>query len=54
MTSVLIAVFLYHQAFDYGHMGRGAAVAVLILFINLLLTLLYMRLNRERVAEQKR
>lgn len=31
-----------------------AAVAVLILVINLVLTLLYMRLNREKVAEQKR
>ncbi len=50
----VIAVFLYHQAFEYGHMGTGAAVAVLILIINLLLTVLYMRLNRERVAEQKR
>jgi multiple sugar transport system permease protein len=50
----VIAVFLYHQAFEYGHMGTGAAVAVLILVINLVLTLLYMRLNREKVAEQKR
>jgi multiple sugar transport system permease protein len=50
----VIAVFLYHQAFEYGYMGRGAAVAVLILIINLVLTLVYMRLNRERVAEQKR
>ena len=50
----VIAVFLYHQAFEYGYMGRGAAVAVLILIINLVLTLVYMRLNRERVAVQKR
>ena len=49
----VIAVFLYHQAFEYGHMGTGAAVAVLILIINLVLTLIYMRLNRERVAVQK-
>jgi len=49
----VIAVFLYHQAFQYGYMGRGAAVAVLILIINLVLTLIYMRLNRERVAVQK-
>jgi multiple sugar transport system permease protein len=47
----VIAVFLYHQAFEYGHMGTGAAVAVLILLINLALTVLYMRLNREQVAE---
>ncbi len=46
----VIAVFLYHQAFDFGHMGFGAAIAVLILLINLVLTIFYMRLNRERVA----
>lgn len=49
----VIAVFLYHQAFEYGHMGIGAAIAVLILMINLILTFLYMRLNREQVAERK-
>jgi multiple sugar transport system permease protein len=49
----VIAVFLYHQAFEYGHMGTGAAIAVLILMINLILTFLYMRLNREQVAKRK-
>lgn len=44
----VIAVFMYHQAFEYGHMGVGAAIAVVILLINVVLTLLYMRLNRKR------
>jgi ABC-type sugar transport system permease subunit len=34
-------------------MGTGAAIAVLILMINLILTFLYMRLNREQVAKRK-
>lgn len=44
----VISVFMYHQAFEYGHMGLGAAIAVIILLINIVLTLLYMRLNRNR------
>ncbi|OHD20276.1 MAG: hypothetical protein A2Y38_13360 [Spirochaetes bacterium GWB1_59_5] len=49
----VIAVLLYHQAFEYGHMGTGAAVAVMILAINLALTVLYMRFNREQAARKK-
>jgi multiple sugar transport system permease protein len=49
----VIAVFLYHQAFEFGHMGKGAAVAVLILLINLGLTAVYMRLNRGRAGRQR-
>jgi multiple sugar transport system permease protein len=44
----VISVFMYHQAFEYGHMGLGAAIAVLILLINVVLTFFYMRLNRKR------
>jgi multiple sugar transport system permease protein len=51
--SEVIAVFLYHQAFEFGHMGTGAAIAVLILLMNLILTFLYMRLSREQVIEAK-
>lgn len=46
--SEVIAVFMYHQAFDFGHMGLGAAIAVFILLLNLVLTILYMRLTRGR------
>lgn len=45
----VIAVFMYHQAFEYGHMGVGASIAVLILLINIVLTFFYMSLNRKRV-----
>jgi multiple sugar transport system permease protein len=51
--SEVIAVFLYHQAFEYGHMGIGAAAAVLILIINLVLTVIYMRLTRGQAVERK-
>ena len=44
----VLSVFMYHQAFEYGHMGLGAAVAVLILLINAVLTVFYMRLNRRQ------
>jgi len=44
----VISVFMYHQAFEYGHMGLGAAIAVLILLINVVLTFFYMRLNRKQ------
>jgi multiple sugar transport system permease protein len=50
----VIAVFMYHQAFDYGHMGLGASIAVFILLINIALTFLYMRLNRDRVESSNR
>jgi multiple sugar transport system permease protein len=50
----VIAVFMYHQAFDYGHMGLGASIAVVILFINVVLTFLYMRLNRDRNEVSKK
>jgi multiple sugar transport system permease protein len=44
----VISVFMYHQAFEYGHMGLGAAIAVMILLINVVLTFFYMRLNRKQ------
>ena len=43
----VISLFMYHQAFDYGHMGLGAAIAVIILMLNLILTMVYMRINRD-------
>lgn len=44
--SEVISLFMYHQAFEYGHMGFGAAIAIIILFINLVLTSFYMVANR--------
>jgi len=53
-STEVIAVFMYHQAFDYGHMGFGASIAVVILLINVVLTFLYMRLNRDRNEVSKK
>ncbi|MEJ2292636.1 MAG: sugar ABC transporter permease [Deinococcales bacterium] len=44
----VISLYMYHDAFDFGHMGLGAAVAVLILALNLILTTIYMRLSSGR------
>ena len=44
--SEVISLFMYHQAFEFGHMGFGAAIAIVILFINLILTTFYMVANR--------
>ncbi len=46
--SEVISLYMYHQAFEFGHMGYGAAIAIIILFINLILTTLYMIANREK------
>ena len=44
----VISVYLYHRAFDFGHLGEGSSVAVLILLFNLILTYFYMKLNKEK------
>jgi len=40
---------MYRRAFDFGKLGEGAAVAVIILLFNLFLTVLYLRLNKEKI-----
>jgi multiple sugar transport system permease protein len=42
----VIAMSVYQQVFKFMNLGRGAAVAVLLLAINLLMTLIYLRLTR--------
>jgi len=42
----VLPLFMYHQAFDMGYVGRGAAVATIILLISVTLTLLYFRFLR--------
>lgn len=49
--SEVMAVNMYRRAFDFGKLGEGSAVSVLILLFNLVLTILYLRLNREKVSE---
>lgn len=41
----VISMYMYNQAFKFGYIGVGSAVAVLILLLNLILTLVYMRIN---------
>lgn len=47
--SEVMAVHMYRRAFDFGKLGEGAAVAVIILLFNLFLTILYLRLNKEKL-----
>lgn len=44
----VISVHMYHRAFDFGHLGEGSAVASIILLLNLVLTIFYMRINRNQ------
>jgi len=44
----VISVHMYHRAFDFGHLGEGSAVATIILLLNLVLTIFYMRINRSQ------
>ena len=45
----VISVHMYHRAFDFGRLGEGSAIATIILLMNLVLTLFYMRMyNQER------
>ncbi len=44
----VIAVNMYHRAFDFGRLGEGAAIATIILLINLILTFFYMRINKKK------
>ena len=45
-TTEVIAMSVYRQVFEFLHLGRGAAVAVLLLAVNLTMTLVYLRLTR--------
>lgn len=42
----VLPLLMYHQAFDMGYIGRGAAVATIILLISLALTFIYFALLR--------
>jgi multiple sugar transport system permease protein len=46
--SEVMAVHMYRRAFDFGRLGEGAAVAVIILVFNLFLTIVYMRMNQNK------
>lgn len=42
------SVYMYHQGFTFGNLGRGSAVGVLLLGVSLLIAVLYLRFFRER------
>jgi len=44
----VISVHMYHRAFDFGRLGEGSAVASIILLMNLILTIFYMRINKRK------
>ncbi len=43
-----LPVYIYQQAFQQGALGYGAAISTLVLVINLVVALFYMRILRER------
>lgn len=52
--SEVISLFMYHQAFEFGHMGFGASIAIIILLINFILTSFYLVANREDTGGRKK
>jgi multiple sugar transport system permease protein len=44
----LLPIYVYRNAFSYGALGLGAAISTIMLAINLVLALVYLRLLRER------
>ena len=47
-TTEIIGIFMYRLAFTSGRLGYGAAVAVLMFTLNLLITLAYLAVLRPR------
>lgn len=45
-STEVIAMSVYRQVFEFLHLGRGAAIAVLLLVINLTMTAVYLQLMR--------
>ncbi len=46
--SEVLAVHMYRRAFDFGRLGEGSAVAVIILLMNLIFTVFYLKRNKDR------
>jgi multiple sugar transport system permease protein len=45
-----VALYMYHQAFQWGFLGDAAAVSVVVYAVGALLTFGYVRLLHEREA----
>jgi multiple sugar transport system permease protein len=50
--SAILPVYIYQTALFDGQMGLGAAISLLMLLINLVVALVYLRLLRERRLER--
>lgn len=48
--SELVSIFTYHVAFQFFEFGRGAAVAVVMMLVNLTLALIYLRTLRRQAV----
>jgi multiple sugar transport system permease protein len=46
----LLPIYVFRNAFSYGALGLGAAISTIMLGINLLLALVYLRLLKDRSA----
>ena len=49
-STEVVALSIYNRIFQQFHLGQGAATAVLLLAINAVMTIIYLRLDREEVA----
>jgi multiple sugar transport system permease protein len=49
----ILPVFIYNKALYGGQLGYGSAISFLMLLINLVIALLYIRLLRERRRQQE-
>jgi multiple sugar transport system permease protein len=52
MSTTVLVYYLYQQAFQFRHLGYGAALSVLLFLIVAALTLLQWRLRRKWVFHE--
>jgi multiple sugar transport system permease protein len=52
--SEIMSVYVYRTALDDGRLGFGAAVSLLMILVNLVIALLYLRVLRRRATEAAR
>jgi multiple sugar transport system permease protein len=48
----VISVYMYHRAFIFGYLGEGSAISTIIFLINLILTIFYMRINKNKAIQE--
>jgi ABC-type sugar transport system permease subunit len=47
-STTTVSLYMYRRAFQFGHLSDGAAVGLVLLCINVLVALVYIRIMRER------